>query len=1241
MNPPKGEETIFAEALRLPPEERADYLAHATQGNAELRQRVESLLGSYGTGDFLEHAAAPQLRQTLDVTVPLTEKTGETIGRYKLREQIGEGGCGVVYVADQTEPVRRRVALKIIKLGMDTKSVIARFEAERQALALMDHPHIAKVFDAGATETGRPYFVMELVRGMKITEYCDEKKLSTRERLDLFIQVCQAIQHAHQKGIIHRDIKPSNVLVTVNDGVPVPKVIDFGVAKATSGQQLTDKTIYTAFEQFIGTPAYMSPEQAVLTSLDIDTRSDIYALGVLLYELLTGKTPFDAKELLAIGLDEMRRTLREQEPPRPSTRLSTLPGQELSTTAQRRGLDAPKLVSELRGDLDWIVMKALEKDRARRYETANGLAADIQRHLNNEPVVACPPSKLYRLGKTVRRNRLAFTTTVSVIAALTVGLGISTWRFVKERDALKRAVAAEQAAKEEKDSAEAVLTFVRDKILAAGRPEGMGGGAGKDLTLRQAIDWAESKISKAFTNRPLVEAAVRKTLGESYIYLSEPILAIPQLERALAVRREKLGLENEHTVGTMTKLRQAYQDAGKPFEFVPFYEEAFKLTKAKWGPNHTNTLSVMSDLASSYNDARKFDEAIPLFEELIKLQTAKLGAAHRDALINREKVALAYKETGKIEQAFSMHEEALSLMKTNLGLEHEETLTCMHNLAAAYYDAGRLDRAVSVYKEALQLMKKTKPEHRVTLVTMCNLAVAYRKLGKLDEAISLFQETLKLRIATWGPDHAETLRVMIDLAGTCVAAKRVDEGLRLYEDALKLRTSTLGRDNPLTVKLMNELGFAYGYDNTGKKFNKAIALLEETVGLRKAGLGTDNPDTLVSMDNLARMYAWAGHFDQAVSLLEEVQSKQGLDDPRTLSLMNNIGVRYSLAGKVEQAVPLWEQTFKLAKDRLGPDDTATLLYMRNLAGAYRKAGKLPQLEGMLREQLAQVSSNGLAVRFELGRLLLETAHTDQTHRGKERVSEGEQLLRDFLADARSRYRNDPLKLAERLAEVAEVHYRQDHFAEAAPLYRELVELRRVRHKDVLDATASLARLLSDWAWTERTNIVAAEVTRLTSSRSQSTPTNAATTNQSLDTSAATTPYDRAREAERLLREVLPLRLRDRTNSWRSGDLKSRLGAALVSVAVTDSALDAAARRAKLSEAQSLLLEGQERLESSSAEEKYKRDALQRLVHLYESWNKPDKRAEWQQKLDAFNQAQQSPPAEPLIEDRLDAKAETK
>ena len=449
-------EALFDAARAKPSEEREGFVDEACCGDEALRAEVLLLLGAVegAWGLAAGVKASPEIEAELARLKP--EEEGERIGNYKLLEKIGEGAFGTVWVAEQERPVRRRVALKIIKLGMDTREVIARFEQERQALAMMDHPNIAKVFDAGATEWGRPFFVMELVRGVKITEYCDRAKLTTRERLDLFIAVCHAVQHAHQKGIIHRDLKPSNILVTLHDGVPVSKVIDFGVAKAIQQQRLTDLTVYTKFEQMIGTPLYMSPEQAEMSGLDIDTRSDIYSLGVLLYELLTGRTPFDPEELMRHGLDEIRRVIREQEPQTPSMFFHTMAVDLRTNVAQHRQSDPAKLTSQLRGDLDWIIMKALEKDRTRRYETANGLAKDIERHLASEPVLARPPSARYRLERAVRRNRAAFLAGVIVLAALVAGATIATWQAMLARragnaaeiakaDALRQAAIAEQA----------------------------------------------------------------------------------------------------------------------------------------------------------------------------------------------------------------------------------------------------------------------------------------------------------------------------------------------------------------------------------------------------------------------------------------------------------------------------------------------------------------------------------------------------------------------------------------------------------------------------------------------------------------------------------------------------------------------------------------------------------------------------------------------------------------------------
>jgi len=535
---PDADIAVFTEALRLPPEERGRYLDEACKSGVEFRRRVEALLLAYEqAGDFLGRPAADRSPKAAQV-LPVAEKPGDRIGHYKLLQQIGEGGCGVVYMAEQEEPVRRRVALKIIKPGMDTKSVIARFEAERQALALMNHPNIAKVFDAGATEAGRPYFVMELVRGIKITEYCNQNLLTTVDRLGLFVQVCQAVQHAHQRGIIHRDIKPSNILVTQSlEGVAMPVVIDFGVAKATTNQRLTDKTVFTAFEMLIGTPAYMSPEQATLSSVDVDTRTDIYSLGVLLYELLTSSTPFETEELLKAGLDEIRRVIREQEPLRPSTRLSKMPGADLTTVAQQRQSEPPRLIHTIQGDLDWIVMKALEKDRTRRYETANGLALDVKRFLENEPVLARPPSRLYKFQKTVQRNQLLFLG-ISLIAVLLVtSLIVLSALLGKERQ-------ARQQSQQETRVLEEMFNGVGPS-KAHGRNTEM---------LRDILDRTAELAGSELRNQPAVQAQLCSLIAKAYLDLSSYDQAARMDRIALVDEQELYGPKSAEAAASLYHL---------------------------------------------------------------------------------------------------------------------------------------------------------------------------------------------------------------------------------------------------------------------------------------------------------------------------------------------------------------------------------------------------------------------------------------------------------------------------------------------------------------------------------------------------------------------------------------------------------------------------------------------------------------------------------------------------------------
>ena len=856
--PPDREAAVFGATLRLPSGERAAYLDEACGGDSALRQRIEELLrASEEAGAFLQNPAAVPPGGTIPASP--AEKPGDLIGRYKLLQQIGEGGCGVVYMAEQTEPVHRRVALKVIKLGMDTKQVIARFEAERQALALMDHPNIAKVLDAGATDAGRPYFVMELVRGIKITDYCDQNNLSTRDRLDLFIQVCQAIQHAHQKGIIHRDIKPSNILVTVNDGVAVPKVIDFGIAKATQGR-LTDKTLFTAFEQFIGTPAYMSPEQAVMTSLDIDTRSDIYSLGVLLYELLTGKTPFDANALLQAGLDAMRRTILEVEPPRPSARLSTMLDAERATTASQRQTEPPRLIHLLKGDLDWIVMKCLEKERGRRYETANGLAADIKRHLNTEPVLARPPSKLYEFQKTVRRHKFGFAAAAALFTVLAVGLLVSAREAARANREARRALQAEVVAKERLAESQAVSKFMMGVFQSPDPARD-----GHTITVAETLDRAVTNLDRDLAAQPALRAQLQATLCGTYCALGLYREAIPLEEKLYDYYLKNLGAENAYTLREMGNLAVSYTSVGRKEEALKLSEQLLTLDRKVLGPENTNTLMAMSILANSYWVYGRRDEALKLREQALALDRKVLGPENPNTLRAMNNLALSDDSAGREEEALKLREQVLALDRKVFGPEHPDTLLAMDNLAISYDSAGRKDEALKLLEQVLALRRKVLgPEHPDTLMAMENLADSYWRRRPQGRGAQAARAGAGVRRKVLGPEHPDTLRAMNNLALSYAEVGRQEEALKLREQALALDRKVLGPEHPVTLEVINQLAWLLATSDVA-----AIRNGTNAVQLAETAVAATSRKNWGFLDTLAAAYAETQQFDKAAATERE------------------------------------------------------------------------------------------------------------------------------------------------------------------------------------------------------------------------------------------------------------------------------------------------------------------------------------------------------------------------------------
>lgn len=1105
-------ESIFYNALlRSSPVEREAYLADVCHGDAALRAQLERLLRAYdGAGGFLRETLpaddlwlADDALESTDARPAAREAVGTRVGRYKLLQQIGEGGFGVVFLAEQCDPVQRRVALKVIKLGMDTKQVIARFEAERQALALMDHPHIARVLDAGATDSqcalgaGRPFFVMELVKGAPITRYCDENQLAARERLALFADVCSAVQHAHQKGVIHRDLKPSNVLVSCYDGKPVVKIIDFGIAKAVAGR-LTEKTLFTEMRQLVGTPAYMSPEQTGLSDLDIDTRSDIYSLGILLYELLTGTTPFDSLRLRDAGLDGLRRIICAEEPPRPSLRVAEQAkswssagasagnradveaaagrdpdGSSLAAeVACARRTDPRALVRLLRGDLDWIIMKCLEKDRQRRYETANGLWLEIGRYLAGEPVLAAPPGMGYRLRKFAVRRRGVLSAAAVVVLALIAGIVGTAWQAARATDERDQAVAAKKAANLEAEKARAVqrvleriLTFPQSTLAfsRSGPPEKS---FSPDVKLIEVIDEAARSLEGGFVGQPEIEADVRYAIGKSYFGLSRMADSRRQLTRALELYREHLGEDDLRTIECLHMLGWATQWVGDFEEAASALRGAAMAFERKLGPRHDRTisakLSLVMFLASMVEDANP-TEIEGLAREALALRRESLPESSHDVIMAKSALAFALTPIGKVEEALTVGRNAVAALEESAECDESDEFHCRLALGNAALAIGQFAEAEEQFRANVRISQ------RLSATNDLIWAAAHGRLGcclweqkRWPEAETMLREAVSAFRTCAGAAHPYTLSIGQKLATACCEQGKLAEGAAVVQELVDGCVREQGWDAEPTLRITDKaVRLMIAHDLAAEAEPLARQLLER----RRRSAGS------TPLQVVHALYLWAQTLEKLgmpamaeQTILEALQvAESGLepDNFYTHNSLNAAGNLMWARGDFAGAAPFYGRALEIRRRRLGPDDPVTLWAQYRHGWCLWSIGRRQEGEALLRAAVERLQSEKSYIRIgALFRLAIVTRDTGA-------LDESDGLFGEMVAACHSIYPGQGRSDAACLSEWGDLLLEQRRFAEAESLLTAAADAferqrRDLPNRDEIESLRRLTRLYEAW-----------------------------------------------------------------------------------------------------------------------------------------------------------------------------------